>query len=59
MQAKEFEPKEVETYVGTIHCLNCGFCEDLNIPKGTSVVEFIKDLVCKCCKCYSCRKVVT
>ncbi len=40
-----------ETYLERIKCPNCGFDEDFNIPKGTTIIMFKMNQKCGKCGC--------
>ena len=41
----------METYEKRIICLNCGKVKVINIPKGMTVMDFMKAEICENCGC--------
>lgn len=40
-----------ELYSHTVRCINCGHPNELRIPKGTTVADFLQSKICDKCGC--------
>ena len=43
--------KKFGKYKAKVLCSNCNFASEIKVPKGISVVDFIKEGSCKCDNC--------
>lgn len=50
--------KLIKVYYVKVRCTNCGELQDLRIPKGKQINEYIKSegAVCQVCQCQTLRR---